>query len=261
VKAALDWILRTIKSNGDLRNGNTKNGMYDQGIGTIALCEAYGVSHDPALYEPASNAVRFIVKAQGPEGGWRYTPGKGGDLSVFGWQFMALHSAKLSGIPFDQTCLLKASNWIDRVSSGANGGFYGYDGPATSGERPSMMAVGMFCRQLQKFAPGHDRMKETAAWLRTKPLQSGQHFDVYYLYYTTLALYQHQGEIWEEWNKRMKEIVPPLQVKTGADAGSWDPSGQHGKEMGRAVTTGMATLSLEVYYRYLPMYGYREKEE
>jgi hypothetical protein len=27
------------------------------------------------------------------------------------------------------------------------------------------------------------------------------------------------------------------------------------------VMTGMATLSLEVYYRYLPMYGYREKDE
>jgi hypothetical protein len=261
VKAALDWMVKTIKSDGDLRNGNTRNGMYDQGIGTIALCEAYGVTHDPALYEPASNAVTFVVKAQGKEGGWRYAPGGGGDLSVFGWQFMALHSAKLAKVPFDEACMVKASNWIDSVSAGANGGFYGYDGPTTTGDRPSMMAVGMFCRQLQKFAPGHDRMKETATWLRTRHLGGGGGMDTYYLYYTTLALYQHQGEVWEEWNKRMKEIVPPLQIKTGDDAGSWNPSGQHGGAMGRAVMTGMATLSLEVYYRYLPMYGYREKDE
>jgi hypothetical protein len=261
VKAAVEWMLRTIKPDGDLCNENTRNGMYDQGIGTIALCEAYGVTRDPALYGPASNAVKFIVNAQGAGGGWRYQPGIGADLSVFGWQFMALHSAKLAKVPFDEAALLKASNWIDSVSAGANGGFYGYDGPNTTGDRPSMMAVGMFCRQLQKFAPGHDRMKETATWLRARPLGGGASMDVYYLYYTTLALYQHQGEIWEEWNKRMKEIVPPLQVKTGDDAGSWNPSGPYGGRMGRAVMTGLTTLSLEVYYRYLPMYGYREKDE
>jgi hypothetical protein len=59
----------------------------------------------------------------------------------------------------------------------------------------------------------------------------------------------------------MKEIVPPLQVKTGGNAGSWSPTGQHGNNMGRAVMTGLSTLSLEVYYRYLPMYGYREKDK
>jgi hypothetical protein len=261
VKSGLDWLLRTIKPDGDLRNGNVNNGMYDQGIAAIALCEAYGVTRDPALFGPASNAVNFIVKAQNSGGGWRYQPGQGGDLSVFGWQFMALHSAKLSGIPFDETCMRKASNWLDRVSSGENGGFYGYDGPSAGGGQQSMMAVGMFCRQLQKFAPGHDRMKETAGWLRTRPLQGGGHLDFYYLYYATLALYQHQGEVWEEWNKRMKGIVPPLQVKTGENAGSWNPTGSHGNAMGRAVATGLATLSLEVYYRYLPMYGYRGKGE
>jgi hypothetical protein len=261
VKAGLDWLLKAAKEDGDLRNGNTRNGMYDQGIGAMALCEAYGVTRDPALFLAASNAVRFVEKAQGREGGWRYQPGQGGDLSVFGWQFMALHSARLAGVPFNDSTLVKASNWIDWVSSGENGGFYGYDGRDATGGRPSMMAVGMFCRQLQKFAPGHSRMKETATWLRTRPLQGGGHLDFYYLYYTTLALYQHQGEIWEEWNKRMKAILPPLQVKTGTQAGSWDPSGQYGTHMGRAVCTGLGTLSLEVYYRYLPMYGYRGKGE
>ncbi|MEI6150359.1 MAG: hypothetical protein WCS01_14760, partial [bacterium] len=76
-----------------------------------------------------------------------------------------------------------------------------------------------------------------------------------------LALYQHQGEVWEEWNTRMKTVLPPLQRKTGADAGSWDPQGQHGGQMGRCVTTAIGALSLEVYYRFLPMYGYRSADE
>jgi hypothetical protein len=123
-----------------------------------------------------------------------------------------------------------------------------------------MSACGMFCRQLQKVPPTEDRMKETAGFLRTRPLP-GNNVDFYYLYYATLALYQHQGEAWEEWNKRMKELVPPLQIKTGPQAGSWNPQGQYGNEMGRCIVTAMGTLTLEVYYRFLPMYGYRSAND
>jgi hypothetical protein len=181
------------------------------------------------------------------------------DLSVFGWQYMALHSARLAGVPVRADALTRASNWIERVSGGQFGGHYGYDAPSQT-DRPAMYACGMFCRQLDKWSPDQDRMKESAAFLRTRPLP-GRDVDAYYLYYATLALYQHQGEVWEEWNRRMKEVVPPLQRKTGPEAGSWDGQGRWGKQMGRAVTTGMVTLSLEVYYRFLPMYGYRSGEK
>jgi hypothetical protein len=264
VKKALDWMLKIGKEDGDMRGPTpASNGMYDQGMAGIALCEAYGVTKDPVLFVAASNAVKFIVDAQSKSGGWVYGPAGGGhgmDLSVFGWSFMALNSAKQAGIPFDESALIKASNALDYVTFGTNSGVYGYNGPpAESGGAPSMMAVGMFCRQLQKYPPGHGRMKETAEWLRKRPLAQGG-FDAYYLYYTTLSLYQHQGEIWEEWNNKMKEVVPPLQIQTGDDAGSWNPGGQYGSYMGRVVMTAMTTLSLEVYYRYLPMYGYQDKK-
>jgi hypothetical protein len=260
VERGIRWLAGTVQTNGDLRAGNEKNGMYDQGIGAMALCEAYGVSRDATLLAPASNAIAFIARAQNPAGGWRYQPlSQDVDLSVFGWQYMALHSARLAGVPVRADALTRASNWIERVSGGQFGGHYGYDAPSQT-DRPAMYACGMFCRQLDKWSPDQDRMKESAAFLRTRPLP-GRDVDAYYLYYATLALYQHQGEVWEEWNRRMKEVVPPLQRKTGPEAGSWDGQGRWGKQMGRAVTTGMVTLSLEVYYRFLPMYGYRSGEK
>jgi uncharacterized membrane protein len=46
----------------------------------------------------------------------------------------------------------------------------------------------------------------------------------------------------------------PNQVRIGQrEDGSWDPVGKWGRESGRCVVTAMATLSLEVYYRYLPL--------
>ena len=36
----------------------------------------------------------------------------------------------------------------------------------------------------------------------------------------------------------------------------WDPKGKHVNAGGRVLSTGLAVLSLEVYYRLLPMYGF-----
>ena len=37
-------------------------------------------------------------------------------------------------------------------------------------------------------------------------------------------------------------------------AGSWDPSGPWGRYGGRLYSTAISTLTLEVYYRLLPLY-------
>ena len=85
--------------------------------------------------------------------------------------------------------------------------------------------------------------------------------DYYYIYYATLALYQHQGPIWSEWNVSLKDVLPNLQEKTGSLEGSWDPSRGLAETGGRITSTALATLSLEVYYRILPIYGFRGDEK
>jgi hypothetical protein len=72
-------------------------------------------------------------------------------------------------------------------------------------------------------------------------------------------LYQHQGPIWEEWNERIKESYLALQHISGPQKGSWDPKGQHVTQGGRVLATGLAILSLEVYYRRLPFYGFQRE--
>ena len=43
-------------------------------------------------------------------------------------------------------------------------------------------------------------------------------------------------------------------------AGSWTPDGVWGGYGGRVYSTAMAALCLEVYYRYLPLYGATKSE-
>ena len=67
-------------------------------------------------------------------------------------------------------------------------------------------------------------------------------------------MHQNQGQPWEKWNERVQPILLRNQVRNnGRNDGSWDPVGQYGTPAGRPVITALATLSLEVYYRYLPL--------
>ena len=97
-------------------------------------------------------------------------------------------------------------------------------------------------------------MEESAGIvLQNLAKKKGKQNNFYYWYYGCLCMYMHKGEAWETWNPTMRQILLDRQVKGGRDEGSWDyKHGQHSGAMGRVIATAMATLSLEVYYRYLP---------
>ncbi len=100
VKRGIDWLISHQQKTGELFLGGAINSaLYSHAIATMALCEAYGLSKDPRLKEPAQLGIDYIAQAQNKEdGGWRYSPGMPGDTSVFGWQMFALRSAKLGGL-------------------------------------------------------------------------------------------------------------------------------------------------------------------
>ena len=174
-----------------------------------------------------------------------------------GWQYMALHSAKMAGLDVPQSAFDLAGKWFDHAGGGKQGGLYGYDGPAKTS--PAIVATGMFCRQLDLVPPTEPMMQESADLLKMHPINVKAP-DFYHIYYATLALYQHQGPVWLAWNEKLKELLPLLQRKDGAENGSWDPKGPHIGAGGRVISTTFATLSLEVYYRLLPMYGFRNED-
>ncbi len=242
--------MKRDKSGGDLRGRVVVNeGMYAQAIATLALCEAYGLTRDAKLKEPAQRAVNFIVAAQDPKGGgWRYTPREPGDTTVTGWQVMALKSAKGSGLTVPETTLARTRHFLDSVQA-AGGSRYGYTGP---GEDPAMTAIGLLCRMY-------------LGWTRTDmPLKSGVQYlsgrgpslgDIYYDYYATQVLHHWGGPEWKKWNEVLRDRLVETQVKRGDAAGSWKPTGDRGAGPGgRLYQTCLSVMTLEVYYRYLPLY-------
>lgn len=257
VAKAVTWLVGRVGEDGDLTAGE-QNGMYDQGIATMALAEAYGLTKDPALREPLQKAINFIIKGQNQRlGGWRYRPGShDNDTSVVGWQVMALSSARLAGIEVPDRTFQLAGAWLDQVASGPFKGRYAYQ-PGREAS-PAMTAEGMFCRQLMGVPPTDQRQAGSAAYLQNNMPNPGNP-NYYYWYYACLALHQHRGPVWEEWNAKMKPTLLGSQIRQGDDAGSWPDKGQWTKGRGgKIMSTAMSALSLEVYYRYLPMYALPE---
>lgn len=231
---------------GDLTEGN----MYAQGIATIALCEALAMTDDRALRPFAESAVEFILHAQDPKGGgWRYTPGQPGDTTMHGWQIMALKSAHQAGIavPYDVTRL--ADSFLDSVQS-EYGSAYGYQS-REKGKTTS--AIGLLCRMYLGWTRKHPGVARGVEVLnKIGPAET----DMYYNYYATQVLWHYGGGDWNRWNNKMRDWLVATQATTGHAAGSWFfDRDEHAAVGGRLYCTTLAIMTLEIYYRYLPLYG------
>ena len=243
----LAWLVKQVPENGNMRDGGR---MYGQAIGTLALGEAAGITQLEKFYQPLERAIAFLCSAQNPKsGGWRYQPHPSlehaGDLSVTGWVIMALRSAEMAGVRVPAKNLGPAREFLNTVSAGQHKGFYGYK---DSVPKPSMTSVGMYCQQLYGSKPDEKRQIDSAKFLATRMPATAQK-DYYYWYYGCLSLFLHGGKPWQEWNAKMK----PIFLKKQQANGTWKPEGRRAKKEGTTITTAWATLSLTVYYRYLPM--------
>lgn len=254
VAKGIAWLMQSgIRSpaGADMRGSFQGNsGMYVQGLATICLCEASALEpRDRDLRRIALEAVRFIERSQGSDGGWRYVPREvPGDTSVVGWQLMALQSAKAGGISVRPDTFSDVRKFLNSVET-EGGARYGYTTPAKN--RPSTTAVGLLCRMYLGWKRDKPELKAGVEYLS----KQGPHpEDMYYNYYATQVMHHWDGELWDKWNKVMREQLVSTQVKDGPGAGSWNVTDPHGGTGGRIYQTALSLLTLEVYYRHLPIY-------
>jgi hypothetical protein len=234
-------------------------GMYGHGMATFALAEAYAMSRDASeaviLRRRIELAVAFILAVQLDDGGWRYFQyqTQGGDVSLFGWQLMALKSAQIGGIPLPESVKEKMVDFLRANGRGDHGGLSAY----RRGERvtPAMTAEALFCRQILGVHRDAESSREAVSYLLSpQSIPTRQRMDLYYWYYGMLAMKQFGDPEWSRWNVRVRDLLVAEQVRRGELAGSWEPRDPWSGYGGRIYSTAMATLCLEVYFRFLPMY-------
>lgn len=259
MKKALEFLKQEAAkapAPGDFRQQTAGNHrMYGQGLVTILLCELYGMTQDREVGKMAQLCLNFIVSAQHPQnGGWRYGfQDEIGDTSVVGWQVMALTSAKMARLSVPAKARELSKRFLQSVQL-EQGAYYGYTQPE---KKASTTAIGLLCRMYLGWGTDKVPLQEGVKYLS----QIGPSRDnMYYNYYATQVLHHWGGDPWNRWNRVMREQLLTTQVQEGHAAGSWAPRDPHGNTGGRLYMTTLSILTLEVYYRHLPLYQRRSTQ-
>ena len=128
-----------------------------------------------------------------------------------------------------------------------------------------MTAVGLLCRQYLGVNPRNPGLQAGVDRLKQPGNAPGKTGNIYYEYYATQVMHHMGGEAWQYWNLGpggkggIRDTLIAKQDPGGGtknhQAGSWGPeTGGFATEGGRMMSTSLSLLTLEVYYRHLPLY-------
>lgn len=256
VENGVRYVLDHQRSNGLLVSNTSHGPMYCHGISTLMLAEIVGMTTDAALAararEALGRAVKLILLAQNlaknPEnrGGWRYQPtSRDSDLSVSGWQVMALRAAKSAGCAVPAENIDRAIDYLKRCAS-EEGGF-GYQ----PGGGPNNPRTGTGILALE--ICGEHQTREAVAGaeylLKHPPRWAGSYF-FYEVYYCSQAMFQMGDKYFLAYYPKLVTILLEHQDRDG----SWLSADGNDRSGGRNYCTAMAVLALAVEYRYSPIY-------
>ena len=250
---------------------------YDHAVATYALCEAYtfckqmDIPSIANLEQVVTKAVDQIMKGQNANGGWAYNyntqPGAHTDLSVTGWNVQALKAAEHGGIKPSRgeirAALRKAAMYCRKTA--LPDGLFSYQ---ENGREPRASLVGVGVLSLQMCGSGSDSTARRGLdWMLKNTNQpfnwkaNNTSSNLYQHYYGVQAAMNRGGDVWKAYNRAFRDSTLGAQ----ASDGSFAPNGFPGPG-GLVNTNGgsindkiyrqcLATLMLEVYYRFLPGTG------
>lgn len=271
--------LRKVQSNdGCFGPKDDDQFVYSHAIACKAMSECFGLSGDEALKSTAERAVKFILDAQNPGAGWRYGVKYGeSDTSFTGWAVLALKTAKMAGIVFeDKAAFDGASAWLDKMTVEEKGSYYtGYNQPgggqarlrdAQSYETNYTMEAINICARLfmgRKEWDLKNKVLVSQGKLLTSilPKWEKNKIDYIYWYWGTLASYQLGGDTWTKWAAAIKPALVDNQrgwrkedkdttAETLDEHGSWDAVDAWAAAGGRVYGTAVNCLILQVIAQY-----------
>ncbi|MBI2805383.1 MAG: terpene cyclase/mutase family protein [Planctomycetes bacterium] len=259
VEKGIRWVLSQQQANGSFGFAGFDE-MYKQGICTMMLCEVVAMSDAKIAKEIKPKlelAVKVILQAQRGDatvfnGGWRYQRDSfDADLSVTGWQLLALRSARNIGCDVPAERIERAMKFVMQCREPRGGGFCYMPGTmlTTACTGTGVLALEL-CGKDRHHSP---EALQGGAYLIRNPLQPQQVHFYYSAYYASQAMFQLGNNYWNIFRPQLHKVLLESQQRNGG----WitnEPTGAN-------YSTAMAILALTVEYRYLPIYQRNEENE
>ncbi|MGJ8725643.1 MAG: hypothetical protein ACSHYB_13875 [Roseibacillus sp.] len=237
-----------------------KHWCYEHAIAVYALSESYLFSKNlqiaPQLKQAVESGIHWILDHQTDAGGWDYsyaTDKRPGDSSIVAWHLQALKAASSTGIPFPKLkgSIREGLHFLEECQNSSGGFGYGLNQKPVGSANGhfTLTGAGTLCFQQ------HKGISHSNARKGIKYLAANTHFDLstnqanlYEHYYCSQALINHGGSEWRSYNALVRDQLLDHQRENG----SWATQKAPGSHSDPVYATALATLMLEVYYRYLP---------
>jgi hypothetical protein len=253
IKKGLDYIIEKR----DKLSGFMGKNMYEHCFATLILADAYGEYKSEELEHVLKQATNLIIKAQHPNGGWRYEPSPTGDdgtsdISVTAAAVQALRAAREAFIFVPTETIKKAVKYIKKCAS-SNGTFnyQSSEEPPDLGKGESDVIAKTGLGILSLMACGEYESKEVKKGLEY--LMKNPKFDKYWagygLYYCTQAMYVAGGEYWEKWYPEMQKKILAFQKENGSFVFS-----EKFSSYGVVLDTSFAVISLSIQKGLMPLF-------
>jgi Ca-activated chloride channel homolog len=237
-------------------DGRWGQGLETHAQATQAIAEAYAMTNDPLLRQPAQRAVDRLLalRLAGADGAALAWGGDGSIETVVTLAAVqALRSAYSAGLNVGDG-VDRANLWLAAAAKGAVPGAFPahWSRAGAHGDEPE---AGLLAAILLGRKAGDPLVDGLAAALLAKrlPAPAAVPGDLQRVLWATTALLQVGGTSWTAWNAPYRDLLINAQRKgDGCFDASWDAQGQSGPDAprGRLHSTLHALLTLEVYYRY-----------
>jgi hypothetical protein len=241
--------------------------LYEHAIVTLALIEALVEMNDLSLAPLIEDALQLIIRAQNTEhkpellggpinldskdyGGWRYSPDStNSDISVSGWQILALKAALTAGFSIPEWSLPKAADFL---RSCYDEYYHSFGYTSSGGEGCARSGMGALGLQLSGY-PDDPLIKLALRYIQDNAPtwefeDPGEGWPFYYWYYGSRAMLLAGGEDWRIW----KAWTCRLLVDHQNGDGTW--TGAQLEEGMEVYTTALGALILELCCGHLPIY-------
>ncbi|MBK1833652.1 prenyltransferase/squalene oxidase repeat-containing protein [Roseibacillus ishigakijimensis] len=262
-KAMVYLVDNNMKQNGrsasDLQD---KHWCYEHAIAMYALSESYtfckqlGIENVvPQMKEAVEAGTNWIIDNANDKGGWGYSYYERADSSIVAWHMQALKAASSTGLDFSKM-RRTINGGLDflEATQAKNGGF-GYTGKQPVGSANghfTLTGAGALCFQQHK-GVSNSNARKGVGYIEDNATFSFAQRDnnLYEHYYNSQAMINHGGNAWKKYNELVRDELLKSQREDGSWPGNTGP-GNHGDPV---YSVALATLMLEVYYRFLPGTG------
>ncbi|MEN8148511.1 MAG: HEAT repeat domain-containing protein [Planctomycetota bacterium] len=286
VGRAMEYLLARMQANGNFLSNDLVGG-YNRPVGAQAFAEAAQLTDSDEFRWYAQRGIDFLTTIQNRLGGWRYRVKiETTDTSCMSWNLFALKTGEKAGLEVKEIAYAGCYRVMDLYSTPVKehreefldiDPDYGYEvGRDTKYEyetgyqnpvwdtKYATVPLGMMCRIFMGWRRSHpfcigsankileDMLEEIPRGENWSLYRSQREYPTYAWYYGTLAMHQMGGRYFRLWNERIRKILPGTQEHDGCMRGSW-PIWNHDSINGRVVTAALGALTLETYYRYLPV--------